>query len=106
MKLGVIGRSAGFDLFDRHRQKLGELGADLGFAGGNTSGPGTAYAAAVLKDAPVAYWRFEETQGDSAKNEVAGAPAGTYFGAFRLASPGIPGGGAAVNPYPSVRAAC
>ncbi len=35
-------------------------------------GRGSTYAAAVLKDSPDGYWRFEETSGDVAQNEIKG----------------------------------
>lgn len=77
----------------------GSSGGTSGTSGtsGNTSTGDNPYSQAVLKDAPVAYWRFEEASGTSAKNEVGGAPAGTYFGSFKLAAAGIPGGGKAVE---------
>lgn len=55
--------------------------ASSGEEGGPASptSPSSAYAASVLADAPVAYFRLEETSGAQAKDEVGGAPA-TLFG--------------------------
>lgn len=39
---------------------------------------GAPYKDEVLKDGPVGYWRLQETTGNTAKNEVAGSPDGTY----------------------------
>jgi hypothetical protein len=52
-----------------------------------TQTAGNAYAATVLQDAPVAYWRFGETSGTTAADS-AGANTGTYTGGYTLGRPG------------------
>lgn len=61
----------------------GGLGTDAssssGDAGGTGDGSGDGgdgdrYRAAVLADSPIAYFRFEETTGTAAKNEIADSP--------------------------------
>lgn len=59
----------------------GGLGTDAssssaGDAGGvgDGSGDGDRYRDAVLADSPIAYFRFEETTGTAAKNEIADSP--------------------------------
>lgn len=49
------------------------------------------YAALVRADAPIAWWRFEETTGTVAHDEIGGHDA-TYAGAPVLGVPGIAGG--------------
>lgn len=49
------------------------------------------YAALVRADAPLAWWRFEETTGTVAHDEIGGHDA-TYAGAPVLGVPGIAGG--------------
>lgn len=48
-----------------------------------------AYAQVVLADAPVAYWRFGESTGTLAKDEIGNAHPGTFWGGFELGVPGI-----------------
>lgn len=49
----------------------------------------SAYRTAILADSPVAYWRFEEADGTVAKDEIANAHPGTYFGTTQHGAPGI-----------------
>jgi hypothetical protein len=49
---------------------------------------GSAYADAVLADAPVGYWRLGETAGTSAVDSSGHAHAGTYLGGVVLGVPG------------------
>jgi len=53
---------------------------------------GAPYAAAVLADAPLAYFRFDEPGGTVAASVVGGVT-GTYEGAFRFGAPGAVGDG-------------
>ena len=53
-------------------------------------GGGASYAATVLADAPVGYWRLGEASGTSAADEI-GAHNGTYVGSPTLGVTGIPG---------------
>lgn len=65
--------------------------------GGPTpDGGGNAYATAILSDGPIGYWRFEETSGTTAHDEI-GAHDGTYVGGFALGTPGIAGNSATFN---------
>jgi hypothetical protein len=48
------------------------------------------YAAAVLKDSPVAYWRLNETSGTRAADSVGGHD-GSYTNGPKLAQPGVDG---------------
>ncbi len=67
----------------------GQTPAD-GDGGPSGSGDeGGAYRAAVLGDDPVAYWRFEESSGTAAKDEIDNAHPGTYFGSFTLGADGV-----------------
>ena len=52
--------------------------------------PSDLYAAAVLADKPLGYWRLEETSGDVAKDET-GRNNGKLFNAPALGEPGIAG---------------
>lgn len=66
--------------------------AGSGIDGGPDSAPPTSrsalYAAAVLADQPLAFFRFEETTGDKLKDEV-GSHEGTAFGPPNLVAPGL-----------------
>jgi hypothetical protein len=53
---------------------------------------GSDYDAEVLADAPLAYWRFDETSGSTAIDSVGGYN-GTYTGGYTLGQPGIPSSG-------------
>ena len=55
-------------------------------------GGGGSYAATVLADAPVGYWRLGEASGTSAADEI-GAHNGTYVGSPTRGVTGIPGAG-------------
>ena len=69
----------------------------LGFGGGGSSGDGGGrmidavasdpYSTAVLADGPIAYWRFDETSGTVAHDEVGGLD-GTYTGGCTLGAAG------------------
>lgn len=63
--------------------------------GGDGATALTKYRAAVLDDAPISYWRFEETTGTVAADEM-GAHAGEYMLAPDLGQAGIAGGKAIV----------
>lgn len=52
----------------------------------SSSGPGAAYRAAVLADAPVGYWRLDETSGSVAADSSGNSLAGVYTGAVALAA--------------------
>ena len=56
---------------------------------------GEGYAATVLADGPVSYWRLGESAGSSAANAVNG-PAGAYTGTHTLGVPGAISGDSAV----------
>jgi len=58
--------------------------------------PAGDYAAAVLADGPVSYWRLNETSGTNAANAVTGPP-GRYTGTFSLGAPGAIAGDQAVT---------
>lgn len=71
--------------------------AALAVTGGSASqgegGPGLdPYAAAVLADAPLAYWRLGEASG-TVVHDSAGSFTGTYANSPTLGQPGIPGAG-------------
>jgi len=51
-----------------------------------------AYADEVIADAPLAYWRLDETSGTTA-NDAIGSNHGTYTGGVTLNQPGIPSTG-------------
>ena len=78
-----------------HLSTLGQAGLaavtwTAGFDFGSTPPPpppGTGYAATILADGPVSYWRFGERSGTVASNSVSG-PAGRYVGPVRLGLPG------------------
>ena len=53
--------------------------------------PSAAYARSVLEDSPLSYYRFEETTGTAAKDEVGGR-GGVYELGPALGAPGIAGG--------------
>ena len=53
---------------------------------------GLGYAAEVLADGPVGYFRLGETSGVTAVNQVPGGPAGTYIGTFTLGAAGAVAG--------------
>lgn len=55
-------------------------------------GGGADYAAEVLADSPVAYWKLDETSGTTATDSVGGNN-GTYTGGYTLNQPGIPSTG-------------
>ncbi|HEX5660687.1 MAG TPA: LamG-like jellyroll fold domain-containing protein, partial [Polyangiales bacterium] len=65
---------------------------DAGSSPSNPSNPpvSTGYAAAVLKDAPIAYWRLNETSGTRAADSV-GSNHGTFENAPKLGASGIDG---------------
>lgn len=63
---------------------------------GGATGAADAYRAIVLADGPVAYWRFEESAGATARDEVGDAHHGTYLGGASLGAPGILAGSSAV----------
>jgi hypothetical protein len=68
---------------------------DVGPDGGSTT-----YAAEVLADGPVGYFRLGETSGVTAKNLVPGGPDGTYIGTFMLGASGaVPGDDALALDY-------
>jgi hypothetical protein len=56
-------------------------------AGGGGGGGASAYAALVLGDGPIGYWRLGEKSGITAKDEL-GAHPGTYVGAVQYGQPG------------------
>jgi hypothetical protein len=65
--------------------------------GTNTSSPATltvipeatgSYASTVAADAPVAYWRLDETNGATTAADIAGGHDGTYSGSETLGQPG------------------
>jgi len=56
------------------------------------NGSVTDYAAAVLADSPVLYWRFEETTGNTATDTSGNGNSGTLMGNASLASTGLVGG--------------
>lgn len=58
--------------------------------------PGAAYRAAVVADSPISYWRFEETSGTVAKDEM-GAHDGTYVDGPTLGAAGIAPGTRAIT---------
>lgn len=60
--------------------------AEAGDAGAADGGSG--YRAALMADAPIAYWRLGESSGLDAKDEV-GAHTGGYQGAVTLGVPGV-----------------
>jgi Concanavalin A-like lectin/glucanases superfamily len=66
-------------------------------SGGAASGTPSIYRAAVMADGPVAYWRFGERDGATAKDEVGNAHPGTYFGTTTLGVPGIEAADTAVK---------
>jgi len=51
-----------------------------------------AYSDEVIADAPLAYWRLDETSGTTA-NDAIGSNHGTYTGGYTLNQPGIPSTG-------------
>jgi hypothetical protein len=53
--------------------------------------PSISYAETVRQDAPVAYWRLNETEGDVAEDLI-GSHEGTYLNEVTLSVPGIPAG--------------
>ncbi len=55
-------------------------------------GAGSPYAAAVLADGPLAYFRFDEAGGEVAASAI-GSVTGTYEGAFTFGAPGAVGDG-------------
>lgn len=63
---------------------------------GGTGIPTDPYSAAVLDDAPIAYWRFGERTGTVARDEMGNYP-GAYRGTCQLAVAGIGGGDTAVR---------
>jgi glucose/arabinose dehydrogenase len=65
-----------------------------------TTGSGTSYAAAVLANAPVAYWRLGETSGTTAADASGGGRSGTYAGGVVLGQAGALSGDA--NPAVSL----
>lgn len=46
------------------------------------------YISAVLNDSPTGYWRFDETTGTTAANQISGGVAGTYTGPCTLGAAG------------------
>lgn len=67
-------------------------GPDAGTEDASTaSEAGPSYAQLVRADAPIAWWRFEESSGTVAHDEIGGHDA-TYAGAALLGVPGIVGG--------------
>jgi len=62
-------------------------GSDVREAGA----PAGPYRTAVLADAPVAYWRFGETSGATARDEIGNAHPGTFYGSYERGVPGITG---------------
>lgn len=55
-------------------------------------GGGADYAAEVLADSPVSYWKLDETSGTTAA-DATGGNNGTYTGGYTLNQPGIPSAG-------------
>jgi hypothetical protein len=77
----------------------GDAGSDLDGGGGDapvTPSRAQAYRDAVMADRPVGYWRFDETEGTTAKDEV-GAHDGVYTFSPVLGRPGIFGESGAVE---------
>lgn len=74
-------------------QESDAAAADAGGDGtvpGNVDAPasgGSAYSAAVLADAPIAYFRFDEASGPTAKS-IVGAATGSYEGSFSFGAAG------------------
>lgn len=54
------------------------------------------YRSAILADTPIAYWRFEETSGAAAKDEMAAFP-GTFVLSPTLGRPGLFGSAGAIE---------
>lgn len=77
---GAVGGSSGSGA-------IGGAGGSAGSAGSPVDG-GSAYAAAVLADEPVAYWRLGETSGNTAFDSSPNARHGSYQGGALLAQPG------------------
>jgi hypothetical protein len=57
----------------------GSMGSDSG-QGDEVGPPQSAYAAAVLADSPIAYWRLDETSGTTARDSSGHGNDGTYIG--------------------------
>jgi len=83
-------------------------GASSGGTGGGSGGGGTGasggvggvadtYAAEVLADLPLAYWRFGETAGPTAVDSSGNGNDGTYIGGVALAEPGVLAGDTAAR---------
>ncbi len=65
---------------------------DAGEAGNGVDAGASSYAAAVLEDRPVAYWRLGERSGAVAKDELGRTP-GTYSAGITLGQAGAVGDG-------------
>ena len=61
-------------------------------SGLSAPGGGADYAAEVLADSPVSYWKLDETSGTTA-TDATGGNNGTYMGGYTLNQPGIPSAG-------------
>lgn len=64
--------------------------SDAGDAGEAGPSPSALYAAAVLSDKPLGYWRLEETSGNVAADET-GSQAGSYLSNPQLGATGVAG---------------
>jgi len=67
----------------------GGMGAGGIAAGGGGANASQIYAAAVLADDPVAYWRLGEAPGSATAANSMGAPDGTYVGGVTRGAEGI-----------------
>jgi len=64
---------------------------DGGFGSVGDGATSSAYAAAILADSPVGYWRFDDISGPTVRDEIGNAHPGTIYGGVQLGVPGAEG---------------
>lgn len=72
-------------------------GGSSGAGSSSGSSAEDAYRAVVVTDAPVAYWRLDDADGASAKDEIGNAHPGTYYGTVEHRVAGISAHNGAAN---------
>lgn len=72
-------------------------GGVAAFDAGAPEAAASSYAAAILKDQPIAYFRFEESTRGALYDEVTKTSSGTIVGDVELGAPGLIGEGKAVT---------